>query len=156
MGEWSLRLGATVLLPEADQAFITRPVPDLELYGDDLEVVPGVRLIRTGGHFPGSSVVHWEAGADGRGALLTGDTVAVARDRAYVSVMWSYPNFIPVDDQTLSEIEAALEGVRYDRIYGGWWPSIVEKDAERAVAESFARYRLSITQLARLDPNGGA
>ena len=32
-----------------------------------VEVVPGVTLVQPGGHFPGSSVVHWAAGAGGRG-----------------------------------------------------------------------------------------
>ena len=53
-------------------------------------------LINTGGHFEGSQVLHWAAGCDGQGALLTGDTVTVVMDRRYVSFMYSYPNLIPL------------------------------------------------------------
>ena len=38
-------------------------------------------LVRAGGHFAGATVLHWRAGADGRGALLTGDVATVAMDR---------------------------------------------------------------------------
>ena len=46
------------------------PVPraGLRLWdGDALEILPGVTLIKTGGHFEGAQVLHWAAGADGRG-----------------------------------------------------------------------------------------
>jgi len=36
-----------------------------------------------------SSVAHWAAGADGRGALLTGDTIAIGADLASVNLMRS-------------------------------------------------------------------
>ena len=39
--------------------------------------------------------MHWRAGADGRGALLTGDVAMVAMDRRSLSFMYSYPNYIP-------------------------------------------------------------
>ena len=32
-----------------------------------------MRLLRLGGHFPGSAVLHWSAGAAGKGVLCTGD-----------------------------------------------------------------------------------
>ena len=48
------------------------------------------------GHFDGAAVLHWPAGSDGRGALLTGDTITVVQDRDWVSFMWSYPNLIPL------------------------------------------------------------
>lgn len=37
-----------------------------------MELLPGVELIRLGGHFPGSSVLLWQGGCEGRGALFTG------------------------------------------------------------------------------------
>ena len=41
-------------------------------------------------------MLHWAGGADGRGALLSGDIVQVVPDRRYVSFMYSYPNLIPL------------------------------------------------------------
>ncbi len=40
--------------------------------GDPLELLPGVTLVRCGGHFPGSAVLHWTGGVEGRGARLVG------------------------------------------------------------------------------------
>ena len=48
-----------------------------------------------------AAVLHWPAGSDGRGALLTGDTITVVQDREWVSFMWSYPNLIPLDAATV-------------------------------------------------------
>ena len=41
-------------------------------------------------------VLHWAAGAGGKGALLSGDIVQVVQDNKSVSFMWSFPNFIPL------------------------------------------------------------
>jgi hypothetical protein len=97
-------------------------------------------LIRCGGHFPGSSVLHWSAGAQGRGALLAGDTLQVAQDRRYVSFMYSYPNMIPLNTPAVNHIVRAVEPFAFDRIYGGWWEAIVASDAKSAVKRSAERY----------------
>ena len=81
-----------------------------------LELLPGVTLAQPGGHFPGSAVVHWAAGAEGRGVLLTGDTVFPNPDRKSISFMRSYPNRIPLSgavvDQALSARGLAESGRR--------------------------------------------
>ena len=46
------------------------PDPVIETWSGRVEVLPGVTLTQPGGHFPGSAVAHWAAGADGRGVLL--------------------------------------------------------------------------------------
>ena len=86
-----------MLLPRADEQWIQRRSDRVELFDDRVEVLPGVTLARIGGHFDGAAVLHWAAGSDGRGALLTGDTITVVQDREWVSFMWSYPNLIPLD-----------------------------------------------------------
>lgn len=40
--------------------------------GDEKELFGGTRLLRLGGHFPGSAVLHWSNGAAGKGVLCTG------------------------------------------------------------------------------------
>jgi len=35
--------------------------------------MPGLTLIRVGGHFDGGTVMHWAQGARNKGALLSGD-----------------------------------------------------------------------------------
>ena len=66
------------------------------LEGTTLSLWDGLTLINCGGHFEGGAVLHWPAGANGKGALLTGDIIQVVQDRRYVSFMRSYPNLIPL------------------------------------------------------------
>ena len=139
--EWSHAFdNAPVYIPREDEQWITRPDPVVRIYESAVELVPGVTLVQTGGHFEGSAVVHWAAGADGRGVLLTGDSIAVAQDRTYVTFMRSFPNFTPLPE---SLVRGAVEAVRpyaFDRIYGGWWQSVVRSDAKASVERSAERY----------------
>ena len=64
--------------------------------GTTLSLWDGLTLINCGGHFEGGAVLHWPAGANGKGALLTGDIIQVVQDRRYVSFMRSYANLIPL------------------------------------------------------------
>src|SRR2546425_7387757 len=81
MVEWSRAFDAPVYLHDADRQWVMRPDPRIEHWsGDTKPLWDGMTLIRAGGHFPGGTVLHWPAGADGRGALLTGDILMVAQD----------------------------------------------------------------------------
>jgi hypothetical protein len=138
--EFADAFDARVFIPYADRQWIQRPSPRIELFDDSVELIPGVTLARIGGHFDGAAVVHWAAGSDGRGALLTGDTISVVQDRDWVSFMWSYPNYIPLDDVTVLDIAHRVERFAFDRIYGGWWGSVVVSDGPGAIRRSADRY----------------
>ncbi len=132
---------APIYVPEADRQWVTRPDPAIRYWdGKPLELLPGVTLIQCGGHFPGSAVLHWADGADGRGALMVGDTITVVMDRRYVSFMNSYPNLIPLSASEVRGIVEAVEPYEYDRIYGGWWGRVVKSGAKDAVRLSAERY----------------
>ncbi len=131
---------ARVLIPRADQQWIQRPSPRIELFDDEVEPVPGLTLARIGGHFDGAAVLHWPAGSEGRGALLTGDTITVVADHGWVSFMWSYPNLIPLDEPTVLDIAARAARFDFDRVYGGWWGRVVVSDGAAAIQRSADRY----------------
>jgi hypothetical protein len=140
MVEWAHAFDAPVHIPEADAQWITRPDPLVQHFEGTVELVPGVTLVQTGGHFAGSTVVHWAAGAEGRGDLLTGDTIQVVQDRRFVSFMWSYPNLVPLSVSDIEQIQASIDPYPFDRIYGGWWHTVVESNARAAVQRSAERY----------------
>lgn len=152
MAEWADAFDVPLVLPEADRGWITRRAHRLELYQDDFVISSEIRIVRCGGHFPGSAVVSWQGSQDGRGVLLTGDSVTVVQDRKWVSFMWSYPNLIPLDRTELERIQAALEPLSYERIYGGWWGRVVASDGEGVVARSLERYRTAISDTRSLEP----
>ena len=131
---------AQVLIPEADARWLMRPDAAVRHWSGSLDVLPGVRLVQCGGHFPGSAVLHWAAGAEGRGVLLTGDTLPVVADRRYVSFMRSFPNYVPLPAASVERIVERLAPLGFDRIYDGWWSSVLEEDAHQAMLRSAERY----------------
>ncbi|HEX6539129.1 MAG TPA: MBL fold metallo-hydrolase [Candidatus Dormibacteraeota bacterium] len=131
---------AEVLIPDADAQWLMRPDAAVRHWRGELEVTPGVRLVQCGGHFAGSAVLHWAAGAEGRGVLLTGDTLPVVADRRYVSFMRSYPNYIPLPAAAIRRIVERVSALTFDRIYDGWWTSVLDSRAQDAVRRSAERY----------------
>ena len=145
MVEWAHAFGATIHLHADERPYVMRPDPAIAYWqGETMPLFGGLTLVRCGGHFAGAQVLHWPAGAAGRGALLTGDIIMVAQDRRYVSFMYSYPNLIPLPARAVRRIVAAVEPFAYDRIYGAWWERVVASDARAAVARSAARYIAAI------------
>lgn len=150
--DWADAFDARILLPAADAEWIQRPSTRIELYDTEAEVIPGLTVARIGGHFDGASVLHWAAGSEGRGALLTGDTITVVQDRDWVSFMWSYPNLIPLDATTVEGIAQSVERFAFDRVYGGWWGRVVAADGPAAIRRSADRY---IARLRPVRPRSG-
>ena len=146
--EYSHAFGNVPIYWHADnREWAMRPDPAFVFWeGETRQLMEGLTLIRCGGHFTGSDVLHWSAGAQGKGALLTGDTMQVAQDRRYVSFMYSYPNMIPLNARAVEHIVDSVEPYEFDRIYGGWWDSIVKSDAKAAAKRSAERYIRAIRE----------
>lgn len=141
MIEWSRAFDAPIYLHAADRQWVMRPDEAIIFWeGEAKRLWAGMTLIRGGGHFEGSAVLHWPAGADGKGALLTGDTIQVVADRRYVSFMYSFPNLVPLPAHEVQRIVAAVEPYAYDRIYGAWWDRVVKAGAKTTVSHSAGRY----------------
>jgi glyoxylase-like metal-dependent hydrolase (beta-lactamase superfamily II) len=138
MCEWSNAFGAPIYLPEADREWVVRQDAAIEWVAGRREIWPGLTWVQCGGHFEGSAVVHWAGGAEGRGALFAGDTIAPAQDRRYVTFMRSFPNYIPMSEVMVKGITDAVAPFEFDRIYGGW--SEVRERGKWSVEESAARY----------------
>ncbi len=156
MVDWADAFDAPIYLPAADGAWVMRPSKRIVVWETEtMEPLPGLTLARIGGHFDGAAVLHWPAGADGNGALLTGDTVTVVQDRRWVSFMWSYPNLIPLDAATVTDIARRLSRFPFQRVYGGWWGRVVVTDGAQAVARSAARYNQRLAGPPRPEPGRG-
>ena len=137
--EWSRRLGGVpVLVAEADRHWVARPDPVIRTWSGRLEILPGVVLTQPGGHFPGSAVVHW-SGSDGKGVLLSGDTVFANPDRRSVAFMRSYPNHLPLSAAVTERVAQALEEFEFDRLYGNF-AIRVDADARVVVRRSADRH----------------
>jgi hypothetical protein len=146
MVEYSHAFDAPIHLHAADRAWVMRPDEAIQFWvGDQHELLPGLTLVRLGGHFAGGTVLHWAQGGDGAGALLSGDILQVVPDRGWVSFMRSYPNLIPLPAATVGAMVAALEPWPFERLYGGWFGRVVDAEAGAAVRRSADRYRRAVT-----------
>jgi hypothetical protein len=147
MHQWAQALDCPIVLPEADRGWVQRPSERIRFWqGDRLELLAGVTLIRCGGHFDGSSVLHWQDDRCPQGALFVGDTVQVSADRKRVSVMHSYPNAIPLGRGPVETIAASLAGLRFERVYGYTWGRNIAAAGDQVVARSLADYVRAITR----------
>ena len=140
--DWSHAFNsAPVYVHGMDRRFIPRLDPVISLWeADRLDLAEGVTVLRCGGHFPGSSVLQWASGgAEGAGALLTGDTIQVRPDKG-LTFMHSYPNQIPLDAATVRRIADILAPWPFDTIYGGWWDKVIPTGARQVLDESVSQY----------------
>ena len=137
--EWARGFGAPVWIAARDREWVRRDGPELRTWSDPFEVLPGIRASQPGGHFPGSAVALWAAGAEGRGVLLSGDTIAAVPAAGWVTFLRSYPNKIPLSAAVVERVAGAVAGYRVDRLYDNF-NGVVRSDAAAAVQRSAARY----------------
>ena len=138
--EWSHAFDAEILLVDVDAGWLMRPDPAVRTWSGELAVLPGVTLIQCGGHFPGSAVAYWAAGAEGRGAIFAGDTIFVTPGEDRVSFLYSAPVRLPLAEPAVSGIARALSAYDFDRIYGGWWSPTIRHDGKEILERSAQRY----------------
>jgi DNA-directed RNA polymerase subunit RPC12/RpoP len=145
MVEWAERFDAQIFLHARDREWVMRKSSRIQFWeGTSFPLWDDLTLINCGGHFEGGTVLHWPAGANGKGALLTGDIIQVVQDRRYVSFMRSYPNLIPLGAAAIHGILERIEPFAFDQIYGAWWKANVLSDVRAAVTRSAQRYLRAI------------
>ncbi len=141
MVEWAERFHAPILLHEADRQWVMRPSEHITFWsGETYSLWDDITLVRLGGHFPGSTVLHRARVADGKGIVLAGDTITVVPDVEWVSFMYSYPNLIPLPASEVSRISETILHYDFERLYSAWYDRILWKDAHNAVKRSAVRY----------------
>ena len=85
-------------------------------------------------------MLHWAAGAGGKGALLSGDIVQVVQDNKSVSFMWSFPNFIPLSAPRVEGVVNSLKPYAFDRVHGAFTDRTIWSDGKGVVERSAERY----------------
>jgi glyoxylase-like metal-dependent hydrolase (beta-lactamase superfamily II) len=141
MTTWSAAFGdCPIYIHAADAEWVQYAGRGLQLWeGETREILPGVTLINTGGHFEGSTALHWAGDGHG-GRLLVGDSLTVVMDRRYLSFMYSYPNLIPLPAEAVRRIAASVRPFAFERIYGAWDGRTVSAEGKDAVERSAERY----------------
>lgn len=146
MVQWSHAFGnAPIHLHAANERWVMRPDPVVQYWDDEsVQLEMGIALYRCGGHFTGSTVLHWPAGAKGSGVLLTSDALYVTKDLSHVSFMYSFPNYIPMSAKVIDDVTGVVAPLAYDRIYSHFHGLVIDRDAKEVVKRSVARYKNAI------------
>jgi glyoxylase-like metal-dependent hydrolase (beta-lactamase superfamily II) len=144
--EWSHAFGGAPIYLHAEyERWVQRSDAVVKYWdGESRDLDEGVTLVRCGGHFKGSTLLQWPEGAEGRGVLLTSDTMHVTADRRFVSFMYSYPNYIPLSAAAVDHIVDKVLPLKFDRIYSHFQHLQIERDAKAVVQRSAERYKQAI------------
>ncbi len=136
MVDWSRAFGGVPVYVHADdRRWVLRPDPVLAFWeGEALGLDEDATLVRCGGHFAGSAVLHSNR------RLFVGDTISVLPDRAHVTFMHSFPGMIPLSAADVRGIAAAVEPLEFDEMVGCWPQLCIREDAKQALAHSVDRY----------------
>jgi glyoxylase-like metal-dependent hydrolase (beta-lactamase superfamily II) len=144
--DWSRAFGDVPVHLHADDAkWVRQPDPCIKFWqGERFELLKGVTLVRGGGHFPGGAMLHWAAGAEGKGVVCSADIAIVNLDRKSFSFMRSIPNFIPLSEQGVRAVAAALMPLAFDRAYSHHFERVMQTGAKQNLASSVERYVAAI------------
>ncbi|KAL2835214.1 beta-lactamase-like protein [Aspergillus cavernicola] len=98
--------------------------------------------IKTGGHFPGSTVLWWKS----LRTLLIADTIAVIPSARYwvdrppgtasFTFMWSYPNMIPLSADDVHGIWKAIKHTNFDITRGAFIGMDTDTDSKQRLLDS--------------------
>jgi len=130
---------APILVCEPLLDWVQRPDAAITGWRVRHELAPGLVLHELGGHFIGSSVLHWTEGAEQRGVLLSSDTIHGNPDGQTVTFLRSYPNRIPLSAAVVQRIAAGVADLPFERLYDNFGRG-PKRDAAAAVQRSAERY----------------
>ncbi|KAK1927792.1 hypothetical protein DB88DRAFT_507865 [Papiliotrema laurentii] len=156
---WSRALQVPLYLCEADKAWFqrlddVRDTDQIRWWSNETELGPGVKLIQCGGHFPGSSVLHWDRLSEPppppdnlprtptpvSGLLLTSDTIMVMPTQSLFTFIWSAPNMIPLRPKQALAVVRRLETVPFSQATSTWPGRFIRQDAKKILQESVEKH----------------
>ncbi|WP_242929039.1 MBL fold metallo-hydrolase [Pontibacter vulgaris] len=140
MAEWAAAFDCPIYLHENDKQWIQDNSKHISLWhGAELPLWDGMKVVHVGGHFDGSTVLHLPNHGP-KGTLLTGDSLYVTRDRKHVSMMYSYPNLVPLPKKAIEQINSRVEPLEFDTIHGAFNGQLIASGAKDAFRRSVKRY----------------
>ena len=89
-------------------------------------------------------MLHWAAGAGGKGVICSADMAIANLDQKSFAFMRSIPNFIPLSEKTVRAIGAALKLLAFDRVYSHHWERVIRSGAKQILQNSVERYVAAI------------
>jgi hypothetical protein len=161
---WAEAFGCKVYLSAEDDEWVMRS-GDSQVFwkGQELELLDGqFKVVKVGGHFPGSSVMCWTE----RKKLFVADSITVIpsgvyhenrpADTASFTFMWSYPNMvryfmiepwknnslicsqlqIPLPPEEVYQIWKAVANLDFEDTHGAFWSRDTRGESKKRMLDS--------------------
>jgi hypothetical protein len=140
MNDWAETFDCPVYIHQSDEQWIVNKGRHIHLWkGNEKSLWDGMRVINIGGHFPGSSILHVPFLSPG-GTVLCGDTLYLSPSKKHFSVMYSYPNRIPLPLHEVQRIKKQFDTIPFDSIYGFYSYQNLAQDVKKILGDSLNRY----------------
>lgn len=119
MQTWASTFNCPVYIHEKDKMWLPGG-KDINLWsGEEIELWSGIKIINTGGHFPGSCILYVPF-LSRLGTLFAGDSLFISKSQRHISIMYSYPNVIPLPRNEIQRIWQLLQKYKFDKMYGAF------------------------------------
>ncbi|HWB90559.1 MAG TPA: hypothetical protein VG605_01850 [Puia sp.] len=140
MRRWAETFDCPIYIHEREKPWVYNGGEHVEYWqGEEKSLWNSIRLVRTGGHFPGSFVLRVPY-LSPKGALLTGNRLYLSRSMRHISMMDSYPNHIPLPARELRAVVDKVLSLEFDTLYGAFSWQDLENRAREDFLESIKRY----------------
>jgi glyoxylase-like metal-dependent hydrolase (beta-lactamase superfamily II) len=141
MADWAETFDCPIYLHKADNEWVMDTTDRIQFFNGDKHVLwDGMELIHTGGHFAGSTILYAPSIGD-KGSVFVGDTLQIALSRQFISMMYSYPNMIPLPLREIEDISKVVMPLHFDGMYGAFEWQDIHIGAKEIFKHSVNRYR---------------
>ena len=140
MNEWASAFDCPVYIHRKDEPWVYNKGPRISTWDGGAKTLwEGIKIVHTGGHFPGSAVLHVPS-LSAQGVVFCGDTLYIARSRQHIAVQYSYPNHIPLPAKVVREIYDQLLQLPFDTLHGAFDWQNLGGNAREVLEASVRRY----------------
>jgi hypothetical protein len=140
MAGWADTFDCAIYLHQADKQWVMDRSDHGVFFEKHKQVLwDGIEIIHTGGHFAGSTVLHVPGTGD-NGSLFASDTLQIAQSRQFISMMYSYPNQIPLPLKEILHISEQISPLKFSSMYGAFEWQNIHTGAKEIFERSVKRY----------------
>ncbi len=139
MVEWARLFDCPIYLHEEDRQWVMDDDQRVEFWqGARQSLVGNLSIVHTGGHFPGSTILYC---ADSE-TVFVGDSLQISRDMKHLSVMHSFPNYIPLTGEETLQVFRRTAPLRFDAMFGAFSHQNLPQGARGVFDQSLKRYEM--------------
>lgn len=141
MNDWAATFDCPIYIHDSDAQWVVNKGPHIHFWqGDANALFDDIRILHTGGHFPGSTVLS-VPDLSPSGTVLCGDSLYVARSKKHTAVMHSYPNQILLARTDFAAFEKRMSAISFDSLIGAFDNQELLGNARTIYESSMQRYK---------------